>query len=124
MKQIIILLVIVLLNGCCWNGPNMGMLGSGRTIDKVNTLTLAVSKINPSAKAIEVGMSKEQVLEAWGKADWHGAGEDNEWLYSNVKESKIQHPVTYNISFENDKVKTITESIFSKQKIMCTTIDL
>ena len=124
MKQITVLLFIVLLNGCCWNGPNTGLLGSGRTVEKMNTLTLAVSKINSSAKAIEVGMSKEQVLEAWGKPNWYGPWEDKEWFYSNVKESQAQHPVTYDIFFENDKVKTITESIFSKQKITCSTIDL
>jgi len=95
-----------------------------RTIERMNTLNVSINKINPSAKAIQLGMSKEQVYEAWGKPDWKDT-DDNTWNYSNYnKLGASQHPVTYNIIFNEGIVSKIIENIWSEKRLMSRTIDL
>ncbi len=100
---------------------------SDRTIEKMNRLSSTFSKINLSAKTINIGMSKEQVLVAWGKADWYdwyNDSPDGVWYYSNVNDSSIKNPITYSIYFKDKKVEVITESIWSEKKLRVKTIDL
>jgi outer membrane protein assembly factor BamE (lipoprotein component of BamABCDE complex) len=115
---------MVILNGCCWNGPNFGAYVNDRTVEHTNTLTSVASKIDPSTKAIKVGMTKMQVLEAWGKPDWYGPGEEKDWYYSNRDKSDEKHPVTYHLYFENEKVVSVGETIWGEKKWECRTIDL
>ena len=109
-----ILLFVILFSGCCV---------LDRTIEKITPLTSVISKINPSAKIIQKGMSKEEVIEAWGKPDWYGIDE-SEWFYSNVEKSNVKNPVTYDIFFADNKVLTIMESLWSEKKWMHKTFDL
>ena len=114
--------LLALLNGCCWNGPNIGTPSFDRTVEKTNILTLAKSNINPAYKAIQVGMTKEQVLSAWGKPT--GNSPDGDLFYSNYNQASIQHPSLYEIHFDNGMVYQITESIWSNKAWMCRTADL
>jgi len=121
-KLLLALSCLVILNGCCWNGPNIGTPSFDRTIEKSNILTSAVNKINPTLQSIQVGMTREQVFKLWGKPT--GNFQESDWFYTNYKEAGVQHPVTYEIHFVDDKVLQITESIWSEKAWMCKTADL
>ena len=116
-KNGIIILFLILLTGCC---------GKHWAVGKIKTVTLAYKYMNTEEKTISLGMTKEQVTQAWGKPDWVGSLEEKSWFYSNVKEVKTStenERVTHEVFFDEGKVVAILETLLHKEK-GCPTFDL
>jgi outer membrane protein assembly factor BamE (lipoprotein component of BamABCDE complex) len=109
-----LIVLCVFLTGCT--------CGTGRTVLKQENLTEATNKINPMAKTIRIGMTKEQVIEAWGNAD---RVYEKQWEYSNdAGKTYVRNATSYMIVFENEKVIEIIERALSPSKFGCAQIDM
>lgn len=109
-----LIVLCVFLTGCT--------CGTGRTVLKQENLAETTSKFIPTSKAIRIGMTKEQVAEAWGKPDRLTA---KEWEYSNdMSKIYVRNATSYRISFENEKVKRIIVSTLSARKFGCAQVDM
>ena len=120
---IIAVVCMILFSGCSLNSLLFKeSCGIEFTLQEKREVSSAHKYKNPAEKVIFLGMSKKQVLEAWGKADTYVDFEKQEWIYSERKLNDTQH-VRYWIFFKDDRLVKIEELLMQKE-YKCRTIDL
>ena len=92
------------------------------TLQEKHEVSSAHKYKNPAKKEIFLGMSKSQVVEAWGKANSYVDFEKQTWVYSERKFNDSQY-VRYLIVFKDDRLIKIEELLMQKE-YQCHVIDL
>ena len=114
---------MILSSGCSLNSFLLKeSCGMEFTLQEKYEVSSAHKYKNPAKKEILLGMSRNQVIEAWGKANSYVDFEKQEWAYSERKFNDSQY-VRYLIFFKDDRLIKIEELLMQKE-YQCHVIDL
>src|SRR3569623_1239875 len=111
-----LMLIVIFTAGC-------ESCDTRRSLLKENTLTTADNKIDPKAKPIKIGMTKEDVIKVWGepRKDYINPrpGQPSIMEYSNYYEGAVKQAESYSIFLIDGKVTRIVEYVYDEFKYIC-----